>query len=1116
MTETDPDNLRISQKRMTDVQAIRRYAKDINNNLRSGGMEHTHRPALRDLLNHLAGGDYAFNEGRTNDAGNPDFVIRMRGVRAGFVECKDVMVRLEAIESDSASLPPSTDNGGQLRRYRDTYRNLLLTNYHELRWFRNGARRGHPVRLLEWDGRARVRVVSETAQIGLQLIRDFLNAGPQPVDNARELAERLAALTRQVRDAIVELFESGRASAYLKQTKVTFENTLLPDLNDRDFADMYAQTLAYGLFVARVNYSSTRRFDRTIASRSIPPSIPFLRRVFDSIAGLDLDVELYAEVVDDMADLFRSANLPSVLRGFGQRTATQDPALHFYETFLAHYDPELREKRGVYYTPAPVVSYIVRSVDHIVRDSFGCPEGLADNTRIDYQTDVMSDSGIRKEKRKAHKVLVLDPACGTGTFLSSIIELVRERVMKRSGQGMWNGYVQTDLLPRLFGFELMMAPYSVAHFNLRMHLQAQEQLFAGANPAWDSATTTTDDRIRIFLTNALEPAMPAKQASMDPFHGTIVSEAEQASLVKTEFPIMVVIGNPPYAGNSANNGDWIKKLMRGDDGTKTVSNYYEIHGAPLNERNPRGISDDYVKFIRFGQWRIEQSGSGVLAYVTNHAWLDNPTFRGMRQSLLTAFDAIYVLDLHGNTRKGELDLEGQPDENVFDIQQGVAISIFVKIQRDGSKPLGNAQVYHAELFGDRNSKYLTLDSSDVSSTSFQRLNPNNPSYLFVPQDTELIEEYEGCRALNDIFNVSWSGITTGRDKFNIHFTKQQLYSTMSKFVSLSPEDARSEFNLKQDTNEWKIDLAQKDLRETGMDESRCVEILYRPFDKRFVYYTGRTRGIMSRPRTELSVHMQSESNIGLITTRGIEYGKDFYQVFCADVPVTQHGVNMKETNHMYPLYLSEKSASAFGNTKQTNLKYDFIEDLSKKWNLEFVNEPTGDFENTFGAMDIFDYLYGMLHSPTYRRRYLGFLRNGFPRIPVPRDLILARGVAGIGSQIKTLHLMGINSNSTLPTFPVDGVDLVRNIRHVAISEDNGGRVFINSSQYFDGIFEDVWDARIGGYKPAQKYLADRKGRILSYDEKEQYMRICGVLADTRELMSAIDVVIDQCGGWPIG
>ena len=1097
---------------MNDTQALRRYAKDINNNLRSrGSTEHTHRPAHRDLLNYLAGGEFAFNEGRTEETGNPDFVIKIRGLDTGYVECKDVNVDLDAIESDSDSAQPSSENGKQLKRYRNTFENLLFTNYHEFRWFRNGTRRGQSVRLLAWDGKQRVRSIRKDSRDAFQLIRDFLGAGPQPVGNSRELAERLAAFTRQVRDEIAQLLENDRASEYLCQTKDVFESTLIPELSNLQFADMYAQTLAYGLFVARINHAGDREFDRTAASRTIPHSIPFLRRVFDSLAGLDLDDEPYVGIVDDMAHLLRSSDMPSVLRGFGTGTDTEDPVQHFYETFLAHYDPEMRERRGVYYTPRPVVSYIVRSVDRILRSDFGCADGLADKSRIEYHANAVGDAELGIETREAHKVLVLDPACGTGTFIRAVVELVRGRVITQGGLGMWRGYVQRDLLPRLFGFELMMAPYTVAHFNLWLHLQGQGDMFVDGDPKWDRSTMTADDRIGVYLTNSLDPSPPANQTSMDAFRNEIVSEAREASRVKNELPIMVVIGNPPYSGHSANDSDWINDLIRGKDEGNSVGSYFEVDGAPLKERNSKWISDDYVKFIRFGQWRIEQSGTGVLAFVTNHAWIDNPTFRGMRQSLLSAFDEIYVYDLHGNTRKGERDTEGRPDENVFDILQGVAISIFVKHGDDWESANDLADVFHAELFGDRDSKYSVLTATDVNSTTWRKIEPSSPAYLFIPQDTERLEEYNKGFSIADIFNVSSVGITTARDKLSIHFTRQETYDTMRQFASLSPEDARSNFDLPNDTRDWRVTWAQTDVLDTGIDENRVISVLHRPFDKRYMYYTGHSRGIICMPRPKVTDQMISGTNLGLVVTRGIEFGNVYEHVFCVNTPITLHSVNMKESNHLYPLYLY----SSLGQARSVNLTDGFVRAMSSCLKMEFVDDGLGDLDVNFGPEDILNYIYGILHCPTYRIRYIEFLKGGFPRIPLTRNLSLFRDVAMLGNKLKSAHLMKSTPRSTQPSFPVEGDDRVDRVRYETPRDGNYGRVYINSTQYFDGVSPEIWDMPIGGYQPAGKWLRDRRGRVLTYEEKSLFMKICGVLGDTRELMSEIDATVDQHGGWPL-
>ena len=400
-----------------------------------------------------------------------------------------------------------------------------------------------------------------------------------------------------------------------------FQKTLLPGLDQAKFADMYAQTLAYGLFASRVNYSGDPvNFNLRGAAEDIPRTNPFLRDLFYH-SRFDLGSRL-TWMVESLVEVLRHSDMDSILAHFGRRTQQTDPVLHFYETFLSAYNPTLRETRGVYYTPEPVVKYIVRSVDHILKTRFDRPRGLADKD-----------------------TLILDPALGTGTFLYFVIEQIKERF--EGQRGLWKGYVEEHLLPRIFGFELLMAPYTVAHMNLSLQLKDAGYDFKEG------------ERLGIYLTNSLEEGVKEKYESA--FGGFIEEEANAAAEIKRDKPIMVVLGNPPYSGHSANKGEWIGKLVR---------DYYFVDGKPLGERNPKWLQDDYVKFIRFGQWRIEQTGEGVLAFITNHGYLDNPTFRGMRQQLLQTFSEIYILNLHGNSLKGEVTPEGNADENVFDIRTG--------------------------------------------------------------------------------------------------------------------------------------------------------------------------------------------------------------------------------------------------------------------------------------------------------------------------------------------------------------------------------------------------------------------------------------------------------------
>jgi predicted helicase len=582
------------------------------------------------------------------------------------------------------------------------------------------------------------------------------------------------------------------------------------------------------------------RFSREHAAYDLPKTNPFLRRMFDHIAGIDLD-ERITWAVDDLADLLARADMAAILADFGHRTRQEDPVVHFYETFLAAYDPKMREARGVYYTPEPVVSYLVRSADILLKKEFGLPQGLADSSKV----KIKSRDG--KQTTEVHKVQILDPATGTATFLHGVIDRIYDSFA--GNKGMWSGYVRDHLLPRVLGFELLMAPYAVAHMKLGLQLAE-----TGYN--FDS-----NERLRVFLTNTLEEA--DEYAGMNLFAQWLADEANAASMAKSETPVMVVIGNPPYSGHSANRGDWIAGLLHGKD-IKTGSptgNYFEADGKPLGERNPKWLNDDYVKFIRFAQWRIERTGYGVPAFITNHGYLDNPTFRGMRQSLMQTFDDIYLLDLHGNSKKKEHAPNGGKDENVFDIQQGVAIGIFVK--RSGVKR--QTTVRHAHLWGTRQSKYKTLLESDVSSTSWNELTPSVPLYLFVPQDIDLLAEYEQGWRVTDLLPEYSIGCLTKRDALVIGMTSQEVRNKILKFLDagITDSEAAKLFDVPlQDKDMWNVGKARAALKTSDTDHFIRLEA-FRPFDKRFIFYHEK---YIARLNRRIMQHLD-HPNLALVTVR---------------------------------------------------------------------------------------------------------------------------------------------------------------------------------------------------------------------------------------------------------
>ena len=683
--------------------------------------------------------------------GAPDFAVTRNGSRepqtVGYVETKDLNADLAIVEQSE-----------QLERYRRGLDNLVLTDYLEFRWYVDSSLR-HTARLGALD-HVKQRIIRDRtgAKDLYELLAGFLSHSPPPITRARDLAERLARPTHMIRNTIASALDQGKASDDLRGLRNAFAEVLVPNIANDAFADMFAQTLAYGLFAARVNHDPTQgRFQRLGAASEIPRTNPFLRNLFAQITGPTLDDEPFAGFVDDVVQLLAECDMESILLEFGKSAAREDPVVHFYETFLAAYDPELKEKRGVYYTPEPVVSYIVRSVDHLLKEQFNLPDGLADQSTTSYTVETYTDdsqdnSKSVRAKRESPRVLILDPATGTGTFLYAVVELIREKFMQRRDAGLWSGYVQEQLIPRLFGFELLMAPYAVAHLKLAMQLAGQN-LPKEARQDWNYEFASTE-RLNIFLTNTLEEGLKQTELTLGQY---ISQEANAAASIKRDMPIMVVLGNPPYSGHSANRSrtesgelTWIGEL---------IEDYKRIDGQPIKERNLKWLQDDYVKFIRFGEWRVSRSGSGILAFITNNGYLDNVTFYGMREHLMQTFTEIYLLDLHGSTDKSDRAPAGTRDENVFDITLGASIGIFVKSgPRDGS-----ARIYHADIWGDRSNKYKWLAEHDLASTDWERLSPTSPDYGFSPIDLRLRSEYRSGWHLRSIFPTNSVGIVTSRD-----------------------------------------------------------------------------------------------------------------------------------------------------------------------------------------------------------------------------------------------------------------------------------------------------------------------------------------------------------------
>lgn len=1097
------------------VKPVTRYLREIEKQLATGlSTEHSHRAALQQLIESCKRGITVTNEPARSACGAPDYIVTRDQIALGYIEAKDIGKNLDEVERSE-----------QLERYLDGLPNLILTDYLEFRLYQSGefvmeARLARPAP----GGKLKLNQTGESQFH--DLIETFFNASFPLVATPHDLAERMAATARILRDVIDRALEQEGHSDTLHGQLEAFRRVLLHDLAPAQFADMYAQTICYGLFAACCNHKPSRgRFVREAAIYELPETNPFLRQMFGHIAGPSLDSRL-SWAVDHLAHLLDQSDMGSILRDFGKRTRQEDPVVHFYETFLAAYDPSLRETRGVYYTPEPVVSYIVRSIDKILRKDFGIRDGLASTEKIPLADVARTSPARHKPAEEIHRVLILDPATGTGTFLHGVVDHIHDTICRKNGAGAWNSYVSGHLLPRLFGFELLMAPYAVAHMKLGIQLAETGYAFHSG------------ERLRVYLTNTLEEAFALGDLPL--FANLIAEEANAAGQIKTKHPVMVILGNPPYSGHSANNSEWITSLLRGTDKTANcrTASYFEVDGKPLKERNPKWLNDDYVKFIRFAQWRIERTGYGVLAFISNHGYLDNPTFRGMRKSLMDTFDELYLLDLHGNAKKKEKTPDGGKDENVFDIQQGVAIGIFVK--HKSAKEKKAASVHHANLWGVREiwehpkgqppqlagGKYADLYRDDIDSTPWEKLTPTAPYYLFIPQEIRRKEEYGALRPIHEIFPVNSVGLVTARDHLTIHWTAEDVWKTVREFSSLPAEEARERFNLGVDSQDWKVELAQEDLRISGPRKQYIAEILYRPFDRRWTYYTGHSAGFICRPRPEVMRHMLAGENLGLYTCRQVilpNWGHILVSRCLTDDCYVSN--RTRERGYLFPLYLYPKDveeiedleelavreeSDRYGIRRRPNLAPEFIQELSGRLKCAFVEDKTGDLKKTFGPEDVFHYIYALFHSPAYRERYAQFLKIDFPRVPLTSSRPLFRELCTLGRQLTALHLLE-SGNGTPVTFPVEGANTVQCPRYVELQQ----RVYINDTQYFGGIPPAVWEFCIGGYQVCHKWLKDRRDRTLTYDDIAHYGKIVAALMETMDLMGQIDSAISSHGGWPI-
>lgn len=1049
---------------------LHQYIDNINKRYALGNAtEHTFRGDLQQLIESLVPTVNATNEPKRQKCGAPDYIITHKQIPVGFIEAKDIGDK----DLDGSK---KTGNKEQFDRYKQSLNNILFTDYLDFHLYRDG-QFVMKIAIGEVTEKG-IKPLTENFASFENFIKDFCTKSGQTIKSSKTLAKMMAGKARllsQIIEKALNSDEDNHEDSTLKDQMHAFKQILIHDITPKGFADVYAQTITYGMFAARLHDPTLPTFSRQEAFELIPKSNPFLKKLFGYIAGLELD-ERITWIVDDLVQIFLACNVEEMLNTYGKNTKMEDPIIHFYEDFLSEYDPALRKARGVWYTPQPVVNFIVRAVDDILKKDFGLAQGLADNSK----TSIKIDQQGKKITKEVHRVQILDPATGTGTFLAEVVKHIYKKFQGQ--QGIWSNYVEQHLLPRLNGFELLMASYAMAH--LKLDLLLTETGYEKTTPPSGHPSRGGEQRLRVYLTNSLEESHPDTGTL---FANWLSAEANEANHIKRDTPVMCIIGNPPYAVSSSNKSEWIQNL---------ISDYKK----DLNERKIN-LDDDYIKFIRFGQYFIDKNGSGVLAYISNNSFIDGITHRQMRKSLLESFDKIYIIDLHGNAKKKETSPDGSVDQNVFDIMQGVSINIFVKSNRFKGVRIG--EVNHIDIFGSREKKYSYLNSTNFSTIKWKKLNSTEPNFFFVQKDFSDEDAYNRGFRISDTFNYFNSGLQTKNDSLSIHFTNTELQSVLSNLNNFNIEELKKKYKIESDGRDWSISWAQNDVV-TSKNGSE-IKIQYKPFDIRHTYYTGKTKGFIAYPRRELTNSILKGS-LALVSLRQIAGTNDLCPILITRFVMTDRAMySTNGTPYLFPLYLYPDSTSqqsmGEANERTPNLNAEIVQQIAEKLGMKFVPEKQSK-KDTFAPIDILDYIYAVLHSPTYREKYKEFLKIDFPRVPYPKGAATFWKLVKLGSQLREIHLLESPVvEQYITQYPVNGTNMVVKPKYV------DGKVYINDSQYFDKVPLVAWEFYIGGYQPAQKWLKDRKDRQLEFDDILHYQKIIVALTETDRLMKAIDEII---------
>ena len=1041
--------------------------------------EHSFRSPLQQLLKTIINDGIKkesekviiINEPKRKDYGAPDFEFRKNDNVIAFLETKN-------IGDTDLKGEKSKQHKSQFDKYKNAVNTIAFTDYLRFYLYEDGEETLSAEIATKKDDVFVLTENSEQIQNFFDIVAKLGNSKPQPIRSANVLADVMAAKARVISNILtfaMEKEEDNQTSEdeelHLKMN--SFRKFLVHDMKIEQFTDFYAQTILYGLFIARIKDKTPETFSLQEAAELIPSTNPFLKKIFKLLALADLHSNI-KWIVDDLVSIFKVSDVDKILSKYGK-----DPIIHFYEDFLEKYNPTIREQFGVWYTPKEVVEFIVGSVDEILRNKLGIDDGLANNTLITWRG------------REIHRVQILDPATGTGTFLAVAADKIYESY--KGQMGMWPEDVVKHIIPRLNGFEYLMAPYTMAHLKLSTSLHLEE------------IKENLPDRLNIFLTNSLEEDHPEQRLEIAKF---ITDESNAASKIKRDTPIMVVMGNPPYNEKSANDNEWIMKLMddyKQEPGMARIrvkgKHGRAIYKNSLEEPNPKGINNDYCKFIRLGQKFVESTNEGVLAYICGNTFLDTRLFRGMRYELLKKFDEIYILNLHGSTKRKETS-DDRKDECIFDIMVGVSINVFIKYKdRDHSQL---AKVYYKDVYGPRRNKLDYLNVNTLESIDFQELQLTHPLYTFRLRDNDLRETYIQGFAINELIEKDVKqGLKTGRDSIIIHKTKDSITNFAKDVSSYSFEQACNKYGFSStEKNKIKYESLQKKIGDKKFDPSKHItELAYRPFDKRWTIYGNET---MDRPRVEIRKNLLNKKNYVLcLGKEGSTQGDNEWNIVYSTTLPTDINIIPRGGVYLLPLYVYDDEGNA-----SLNLSSKIVEKIEMEIGLKIQN--MGDDKRTDGgflALDLFDYVYAVLHSTIYRTKFHECLQDGFPYIPYPESADYFLDMAGLGEELRKTHqLEGIEKSDIITEYPISipsNNNLVMK-KEFEYTCDGYGKIWINDYQFFDKVPKATWDLFVSGYKPLDKWLDDRRGCCLTNEEILHYQKIIVALQKQIDITDRIN------------